>query len=484
MPEEESEALRREFPQPSIGRRDFLRRLACVGAAAAVASNAALNGGCASSRVGSAFPSTYDPDMPSIPGPRWDPAASAQLQAGVTVAQSPTSTAALFDSFFLGGFECSTHYRRDLTRLDIVASTRHDEFALLDYERLKAMGMLACRDGARWHLIEREPKTYRFDSLIPLARAAEMAGMTVIWDLMHYGWPGHLNIYSSRFPTAFARYAAAAAKVLDEFTPPGRPLWISPVNEISFMAWAGGDASFLAPYDYGRGHLLKRQLAVSAMEAIDRIREVVPRARFMHCDPAINVVGRPWRFGEQRAAEAYRMAQYQAFDILIGDVYPELGGRRDYLDVIGLNYYRNNQTYFHSGEHLQGDDPQYRHLADMLKECWKRYQRPLIIAETGAEAGDRVHWLKYVAGEAGIAMRDGVPLQGLTWYPILNHPGWEDDRHVHNGLWDYADDTGERELFKPLAVEIRRQTPALTALRERALATTGTAGTAGTASAA
>jgi hypothetical protein len=42
-------------------------------------------------------------------------------------------------------------------------------------------------------------------------------------------------------------------------------------------------------------------------------------------------------------------------------------------------------------------------------------------------------------------------------YPILNHPGWVDDRHCHNGLWDYASDTGSRQIYEPLAAEILAQ---------------------------
>jgi hypothetical protein len=54
-------------------------------------------------------------------------------------------------------------------------------------------------------------------------------------------------------------------------------------------------------------------------------------------------------------------------------------------------------------------------------------------------------------------MREGVPVHGLCWYPIMNHPGWEDDRHCHNGLWDYADSSGVREIYEPLARELESQ---------------------------
>ena len=37
-----------------------------------------------------------------------------------------------------------------------------------------------------------------------------------------------------------------------------------------------------------------------------------------------------------------------------------------------------------------------------------------------------------------------------------NHPGWDNDRHCCNGLWDYSDETGNREIYEPLAEEIEK----------------------------
>jgi beta-glucosidase/6-phospho-beta-glucosidase/beta-galactosidase len=396
----------------------------------------------------------------AIPKVRWDPA-----QGEWESARGPDASS-LFENIFLGGFECSTHYRRDGTRLDIIAATKHDLFAAEDYGRLKEMGITTCRDAARWHLIEQTANWYTFDSLVPMAQAAQSAEMQVIWDLMHYGWPDHVDIYSSAFPSQFASFAQATVQVLDEYTDPTRPLIVTPINEISFLSWAGGDNAYLNPYARGRGAELKRQLVRAACEAMAAMKDVCPRVRFLHCDPIINVVSR--RFSQREMAEAYRLAQYEAFDMIRGDIEPDLGGEPEFLDIIGVNYYRNNQT-FYDGTFIDGDHEQYKPLADMLIEVWQRYRRPLVIAETGVEDDERAQWLRYIAGEAGQAMLSGVALHGITWYPILNHPGWEDDRHCRNGLWDYADDLGGRLIHTPLAQELQQQMPALMALRANTL---------------
>jgi hypothetical protein len=62
-----------------------------------------------------------------------------------------------------------------------------------------------------------------------------------------------------------------------------------------------------------------------------------------------------------------------------------------------------------------------------------------------------------VCEQTTIAASNGVDINGVCLYPIVNHPGWADDRHCHNGLWDYTDDSGHREIFEPLAAEIEYQ---------------------------
>jgi hypothetical protein len=51
-----------------------------------------------------------------------------------------------------------------------------------------------------------------------------------------------------------------------------------------------------------------------------------------------------------------------------------------------------------------------------------------------------------------------VPVEGICLYPVLNHLGWDDDRHCQNGLLDFPQDaTGRRVVVAPLADELTRQ---------------------------
>ena len=367
---------------------------------------------------------------------------------------------ALFKSFILGGFECSTHRRRDGRRLDLIHSTRHDVFARTDYEQLQRHGIAAARDGFRWHLIEATSGRFDFSSAISMLEAASVSRMQVVWDLWHYGWPDHLDIFSAAFVDHFAAFAREAAKHLSDYD--DRP-FVSPINEISFFSWAGAEAGFFNPFAQHRGDEMKRQLVRATVAAIAAMREVNPAIRFCQIDPIINVVPRSLDQDDVRHAEDYRCSQFEAWDMILGRVHPELGGADHCIDVIGVNYYIHNQFVWEQGL-IVPSDPRYRHVSTMLEETYRRYRRPIFVAETGIEDDTRPAWLRYIFREVLMAMTAGVPVEGICLYPIVNHPGWDDDRHCHNGLFDYADDSGRRNVYLPLAEEVSRQIANVTAL--------------------
>ena len=46
-----------------------------------------------------------------------------------------------------------------------------------------------------------------------MLEAARAAGVQVVWDLCHYGWPDDLDVFSPAFVERFARFAGAAARI-------------------------------------------------------------------------------------------------------------------------------------------------------------------------------------------------------------------------------------------------------------------------------
>jgi len=357
----------------------------------------------------------------------------------------------------MGGFECSTHRRPSGRRVDVIDATRHDHFAADDYARLSAAGVLTARDGLRWPLIERLAGTYDFSSAALQVAGSRAAGVEVIWDLLHYGVPDHVDVFAADFPDRFAAFAQACASFL--MIGHTGPLWLCPINEISFFAWGGGEVAYLPPFAHGQGNRLKRCLVRAVIAGIDAVRAVTPDARFIHAEPLIEVSVHPERLHEVHDAHQVQGSQYEALDMLAGRISPELGGNPRYIDVIGVNYYPYNQWHHHPDHQQRTVLPPtsvlYRPLRELLADVATRYGRPLLITETGSEDETRASWFAMVTREALAARAAGVPVQGVCLYPVVNHPGWDDDRHCRNGLWDYPDAAGHREVYEPLVQALR-----------------------------
>jgi hypothetical protein len=371
----------------------------------------------------------------------------------------------LFRSFWMAGFECSTHRNSVGTRLDMTAALQHDRFCAADYRRLREVGILSARDGLRWHLID-GGGGYDWTSWIPMLTAAANEGVQVIWDLFHYGWPDGLDIFSGEFIRRFARFSGEAARIHREHsddTP-----FFSPVNEISFFAWAA-TRGLMFPYANNRDGELKRQLVRAYVAAVEAIRAVNPKARFISPEPLIHNVPpreQPWNTGP---ALRQRNSQFEAWDMIAGRTAPDLGGAESFLDIVGANFYAANQWEVPGGRKLHwdagSDDPRWMPLHQLLAEVHSRYLRPVFLAETSHYGIGRAPWLNEIAAEICRAIRLGTPVEGVCLYPILDRFDWEDRTHWHNcGLWDIEkDEAGDyRRVLNPLyahALDSAQQLP-------------------------
>jgi beta-glucosidase/6-phospho-beta-glucosidase/beta-galactosidase len=360
----------------------------------------------------------------------------------------------MFKSFFMGGFECSTHKRKDGRRVDMLASTHHDELAEQDYRQLQELGLATVRDGLRWHLIERRPHRYDWSSALPMIQAAERTGTQVIWDLCHYGWPNGLDIWSPSFIERFANFARAAAEVISNGTA-GRRFYC-PINEISFWSWGGGQVGYMNPATVERGAELKRQLVRAFIAASDAIREVDPQACIIVAEPSVHITTGSEAMADIAEAEKHRQYQFEAVDMLLGQAEPELGGHRRTVDVVGMNFYPTNQWY-HFGPGIPFGHHHFRAFADLIVETYQRFDLPVMIAETGGEASSRPGWWHYICSQVHDAQKQGVPVEGICLYPVTAYPGWDNARICETGLLEMPDLEGRRPVYEPLATELRQE---------------------------
>ncbi|HZU51769.1 MAG TPA: hypothetical protein VE968_07830 [Sphingomicrobium sp.] len=359
----------------------------------------------------------------------------------------------MFASFFLAGFECSSHRRTDGLRLDLIRSTGHEGCTFNDYLSCAELGLLTIRDGLRWHLIEQEPRRYDWSSWIPMLEAADKAGVQIIWDLCHYGFPDHLKLGSEEFVESFASFSAEATRVHRKIT--GRAPLFCPINEISYFSWAVNTGYFPRLEQDKRGWV-KSRLVTAALAGARAARDVDRQVRLFWAEPLINIRPASGSDEDRSRAEQLRQGQFEAYDMLLGRSAPELGGGAWAADALGFNFYSDNQ-WIDGGSTIPLGHHEYRRLADMLAEVHQRFGKPIFISETGSEGSARSAWFHYVCDEVREAQARGVKVEGICIYPVTSFPGWDDSRHAEVGLFSTPHSDGRRAVYKPLADELARQ---------------------------
>ena len=358
-----------------------------------------------------------------------------------------------FDSFFMAGFECSSHRRRDGVRLDLIRATAHDKHVRSDYRQCRELGFRTLRDGLRWHLIEKAPGKYDWSSWLPALEAAEQLGMQVIWDLFHYGSPDCVDQGAPDFPQRFTDFALAAIEVQQSVS--GRPPVLCPLNEINFLSWAVDDGYFPQVGPKQRGWF-KDQLVKSAISAATAIKREWPKATIVWAEPLIHIAPHDQRRATIKGAQQNLEGMYEAYDWIIGKARPELGGNRSLVDLVGWNFYPHNQWYW-NGPTVPMGHHEYRPLSDMLIEMAHRYGKPMFLSETGAEGTGKPSWLHYICNEVRDAMSRGADMRGICWYPITAYPGWDNSRHAETGLLSTITSEGTRHVDERLFAEFQAQ---------------------------
>lgn len=342
----------------------------------------------------------------------------------------------LLPGFMVAGFECSTPINRFGFRIDEISLTQHDRYVREDYRRMRRLGIRAARDGVRWNLVDHSGRL-DFSSAVPFLDAARDEQITVVWDLFHYGYPDDLNPLTDAFMDRFAHYCRAFAGLLKRRGQ--TPAFYTPVNEISYFAWAAGDQADFAPHLKGCGPELKRYLARASIAGMDGILSVDPGARFVHCEPLCRVVApadAPHLSGEAEYFSQHCV--YEAWDMIAGRVCPELGGHPRYLDIVGVNYYGYNQwEHQRPNNVLAPDDPRRMAFSEMLKQVHRRYNRPIVLSETSSHAEFRPSWLRDIGAECLTALEAGVDLHGLCLYPAIDMFDWHNaEDPLQMGLWE------------------------------------------------
>ncbi len=350
-----------------------------------------------------------------------------------------------FKSFMMGGFECAAPRVETQKRIDSLALTRHDELCREDYRLLKEVGIYTVREGFLWAFIDKGNGVYDFSRFERMLAIGKEEGIEQMWDLNHFDYPDHLDPFKDEFITEFARYAKRCAELIKKYE--HGPIYICPINEISFFSFMAASVGLWAPYTRSAGYRFKIQLVKASIAAMDAMWEVDKNIRFIQVDPIFRrVVREPASIVMRATEESFRETKFQTFDMLLGRMLPELGGHPKYVQMIGANYYIYNQEW------ITGDDMLDAHchelmpfesrdrvpLKVLLKEVCDRYPGiPIALTETGSIGSLRMPWWKCILKEVDDCVAEGIPLLGVCAYPVIDRPDWHDMHLTNSGLWDF-----------------------------------------------
>ena len=369
-------------------------------------------------------------------------------------------TVSPFKSFWMAGFECSDQLNHYGNRVDLLTVTGHIKWVSRDYNLITQMGFSTAREGIRWSQVEKQPYVYDFSTVAEMIDAGKDHDIQQIWDICHFGYPDDLSPLHPHFCDRFVGVCSAFVKFYKEYCPE-QSLMVTPINEVGFISWLGGDHASTTPYARGMGWDVKYALVRAYIQAILEMREACPNIKILSTEPIVNIVPPLCADAAMiiRSAEDHEL-QFQATDMLTGRICPELGGSPDLIDYMGFNFYYNNQWV--SGEFMSlpwanlDMDPRWRGLSSLLLEAYHRYGKPIVLSETSHPGEHRSNWVEMIAKECIKALEFNVPLMGVCLYPIIDRPDW-DHLHVwhHSGLWDAdCEDPHGRRINKEYAEAI------------------------------
>jgi len=372
-----------------------------------------------------------------------------------------------FKSFLMGGFECADQQNAFGNRVDLYKASGHKRYLEEDYDNLNLIGISTIREGIRWSVVETRPYHYDWTEVERIIKISQEKNIQVIWDICHFGYPDDLTPLHPMFARRFSHLCRAFVIKYRSLVPDGT-LIVTPINEVSFISWLGGDVRGTSPYCIGQGWEVKYALMKAYIEGIEMMKKIDTSVRIMVTEPLINIVSN--NFVEPKAvfsAEDKHNEQFQVHDILSGAMCAELRGKPEYLDIVGVNYYYDNQWINENHKFLpwaeEPPHPLFRSLHSLIEDVYLRYGRPVVISETSHPGEDRPKWIRTITNECISILKTGLPLFGCCFYPVVDRPDWDhlDDWH-HSGIWDVFDvgslvrhpDAKSIEIIKDFAQEL------------------------------
>lgn len=365
-----------------------------------------------------------------------------------------------FLSFWMAGYECSDQLNCFGDRVDLLEATRHLDHIEEDYQLLGDLNIATVREGVQWSSVEKKPYTYNWSRVEKIIYAARKKNIQVLWDLCHFGYPDDLTPLHPHFCRRFTAFAQAFVEKYRSINPNGA-LIVTPVNEVNFISWLGGEKGDTSPYTRNYGWKVKYELMRAYIQAVKKMKNNDDQLLILTTEPLINIIPEDYNNADLVEATHRKNAeQFQMMDMLYGYLCPELGGDPGLADIVGCNYYPFNQWFYPSenqpGWRTSAGVKGYKSLTELCREVAERYGRPIVITETSSEGDDKCPWIRFITEECRQMINQEIELWGVCIYPVLNRPDWDFPARWHDsGIWRINNADPGRKVHEQYAGEIR-----------------------------
>lgn len=322
--------------------------------------------------------------------------------------------------------------------------TQHYRFWRDDLAAAAKLGVQRVRWGVPWYKVETAPGQYDWSWVDEvLTYIVDELKLEPIVDLVHYGTPLWMerSFDDPEFPQAMARFTRAFTERYKD-----RVRCFTPLNEPYVTAEFAGRQGAWPPYLQGDSGFVRVLLqAARGMQAgIAAIKAVKPDATIF----AVEAMEWYTPVDDTAAPAAAHLLDlhFLPFDLVCGRVTPshslydwllqngataaelsQLVQNHAAYDVFGVNFYpwSSYGVSIKNGSVVTtGGDNSGRLIADVMKEAHLRTRLPLFITETSAPGDARENWMKEVIARSADALAAGLPLVGLTWFPLFSMIEW------------------------------------------------------------
>jgi dTDP-4-dehydrorhamnose reductase len=372
-----------------------------------------------------------------------------------------------------GGIECSFNRVGDLF-MDQLSYTGHYERGVEDITRFAALGIKSIRYPVIWEKHQpnlHEPINWQWTER--QLSALRSQGINPIAGLMHHGnGPAFTNLLSPKFPEQFADYARAVAENFPWLE------WYTPINEPLTTARFSGLYGIWYPHkrkDKTFATIFFNQMKgiVCAMRAI---REINPEAKLLQTED----LGKTYSTDLLRyQANFENERRWLTHDLLTGNFTPD-HALWDFFkalkvpeslmyffmdnpcppSLIGADHYLTSERfldqklkqyphYSYGGNHRHRyadvEAIRVKHsipsgLEVLLKECWERYEIPIVISEVhlNGSTDDQIRWFKHVWDVSQRLNAEGVQIAAVTAWALLGSFGWNNLLTIPDGHYEHG----------------------------------------------